>query len=81
MERSRSRNCGGTGGTAESVRRTKFFALGLIEARKILFQIFQLGQIVVDDVGILGIVFQIILVVALGGVKCLEWLDLCDDFS
>src|SRR5260370_15927627 len=81
VERSRSRNCGGTGGTAVSVSRTEGFALRLIEARKILFQIFQLGQIVVNDVRILGIVFQIILVVALGGVKYLEWLDLCDDLS
>src|SRR6266704_3020628 len=56
-------------------------ALRLIKARKILFEIFQLGQIVVDDVGILRIVFQIVLVVALGGVKCLQWLDLCDDLS
>ena len=53
--------------------------LGLIKIRKNFFQIFQFGQVVVDDVGIIGIVLEVVLVVALSGVESLEGLNFCDD--
>src|SRR5260370_36254585 len=59
--------------------RCRPWLLRLIKAWKILFQIFQFGQVVVDDVGIIGIVLEEILMVALGGVESLEGLDFCDD--
>src|SRR5437016_5271444 len=53
--------------------------LRLIETWKILFQIFQFGQVVVENVGIIEIVLEEILMVALGGVEGLKRLDFCDD--
>src|SRR6266852_1182370 len=53
--------------------------LRMIEARKILFQIFQFGKVVVDDVRIVGIILEVILMVVLGGIESLEGLDLRDD--
>src|SRR5260370_18564102 len=59
--------------------RCRPWLLRLIKAWKILFQIFQLGQVVVDDVGIIGIVLEEILMVALSRVERLEGLDIRDD--
>src|SRR5712692_4346227 len=56
-----------------------FWKLPLIEARKNFFQVFQFGQIVVDDVRIIGIVFEVVLMVALSAVESLEGLNSCDD--
>src|SRR5258706_14753000 len=53
--------------------------LRLIDVWKILFQIFQFGQVIVDDVRIIGIVLEEILMVALGGIESLEGLDFRDD--
>jgi hypothetical protein len=55
------------------------YTLGFVEIGKIFFQIFQFGKIVVDDVGIFGIVLQIILMVVLGRVESFEGLDFGDD--
>src|SRR6266404_4520105 len=65
--------------TRQSAIRKSVFALTPTQVWKILFQIFQFWQVVVDDVWIIRIIFQIVLVVALGFIKCLERLNLCDD--
>src|SRR5437879_11960485 len=59
--------------------RRRPWLLRLIKPWKILFQIFQLGQVVVDDVGIIEIVLEEILMVALSRVESLEGLDFRDD--
>src|SRR5207245_11310926 len=61
------------------IRKKNALALTPAKVWKTLFKIFQFGQVVVDDIGIFGIVLQIVLVVALGLVKCLERLDFCDN--
>src|SRR6266853_1006540 len=60
-------------------RRKNDRGLRLIEARKVFFQVFQFREVVVDDIGIVGIVLQIILMVALSGIEGLERLDFRDD--
>ncbi len=53
--------------------------LGPVEAWKIFFQVLQFGQVVVDDIGIIGIVLEEILVIVFRGIECLERLRLRDD--
>jgi hypothetical protein len=54
------------------VTKCEGYALGLVKTGKIFFQIFQFGKIIVDNVGIFRIVFQIILMVILGGIESFE---------
>src|SRR5260370_10881477 len=66
-------------GTPRRSRGWQKYQLGLIEIRENLFQIFQFGQVVVNDIGIIGIVLDIVLMVTLSRVERLEGLNFCDD--
>ena len=52
---------------------------GPVILRPDLLQRLQLGQVIEDDIGLGGIMDQVILVIALGRVKALERLNLGDD--
>src|SRR5258708_20439014 len=66
-------------GTPRRSRGWQKYQLGLIEIRENLFQIFQFGQVVVNDIGIIGIVLEVVLMVTLSLVESLEGLNFCDD--
>lgn len=42
-------------------------------------QLIKLWQVVNDDIGLIGMQCQIVLVIVFGGIKFLQWHDLCDN--
>src|SRR2546429_2819796 len=55
--------------------------LSFVKIGEVFFQVFELGQVVVDDVRICGIAHQKILVILLGRIKGLKSFDFGDDGS
>ena len=51
-----------------------------IQLGELLFQVFEFGEIVVDDIGLVCVRLQVILVVILGAKERLERYDFRDDF-
>lgn len=59
--------------------RDKSSSVVAIEVGKFFLEVFEFGKVVHHDVGFVGMVLQVVLVVVLGGVETLQRNDLCDD--
>ena len=55
------------------------FLVVAIEIGKILFQVFEFGHVVDSDVGAVRIIFEVVLVIVLGGEKGFKGFDFGDD--